>query len=124
MSLSSSGLEPVFLDIQLALEQIGDSQAMHGMLAMLEESLARDIPKIGQLLEEGDLPTANRVLHSIKGFIPIFCVETLCTHVARVELLSKNGDWAEISKAYAELKPDLQLLQAEVASYLNDQGAS
>ena len=124
MSLSSSGLEPAFLDIQLALDQIGDTQAMHGMLAMLEESLARDIPGIARLLEEGDLIAANRVLHSIKGFIPIFCVDALCKHVASVELLSKGGDWAEITKAYAGLRPDLLLLQAEVASYLNDQGAS
>lgn len=124
MSLASSGLEPSFLDIQLAMEQIGDTHALHGMLAMLEESLARDIPKISQLIEEGDLLTANRVLHSIKGFVPIFCVEALCQHVASVELLSKNGEWADVAKAYAALRPELVLLQAEVASYLNEQGAA
>jgi hypothetical protein len=30
------------------------------MLAMLEESLARDIPLIAELLAKGDVPGANR----------------------------------------------------------------
>ncbi|OYU45056.1 MAG: Hpt domain-containing protein, partial [Burkholderiales bacterium PBB4] len=98
----------MFLDIALALEQIGDASAMQGMLSMLEESLARDIPRIAQLLSEGDVRTANRVLHSLKGFIPIYCVDALCKHVARVEELSKTAGAAEVAIAYGALMPDLE----------------
>ena len=124
MSLSASHSGTDTLDINLALEQIGDVVAMHGMLSMLEESLARDVPHISQLLREGDVRAANRVLHGLKGFIPIFCIEALCTHVVRVEELSKTAGAAEVSLAYAELVPHLEQLQAEVMEYLNGSGMS
>ncbi len=124
MSLDTGDTQPLFLDVSLALEQIGDLQAMQGMLSMLEESLARDVPRIEQLLEEGDVKAANRVLHGLKGFIPIFCVESLCKHVARVEELSKTADALSVSQVYADLMPELETLQSEVVGYLNDQGAA
>jgi HPt (histidine-containing phosphotransfer) domain-containing protein len=124
MSLDTGDTQPLFLDVSLALEQIGDLQAMQGMLSMLEESLARDVPRIEQLLEEGDVKAANRVLHGLKGFIPIFCVESLCKHVARVEELSKTADAVSVSQVYADLMPELETLQSEVVGYLNDQGAA
>jgi len=117
-------LGPQFLDVALALEQIGDAQAMQGMLSMLEESLARDVPRIAQLLDDNDVRTANRVLHGLKGFIPIFCVERLCKHVAKVEELSKTADALSVSQVYADLMPELEQLQAEVVAYLNEQGAA
>jgi HPt (histidine-containing phosphotransfer) domain-containing protein len=124
MSLSASHSGIDFLDINLALEQIGDVQAMQGMLSMLEESLARDVPRISQLLHEGDVRTANRVLHGLKGFIPIFCIEALCTHVARVEEFSKTAGAAEVSAAYDALVPHLEQLQSEVVEYLNGPDAA
>jgi HPt (histidine-containing phosphotransfer) domain-containing protein len=113
-----------YLDVNLALEQIGDAQAMQGMLSMLEESLARDVPRIAQLLEDNDARAANRVLHGLKGFIPIFCVDSLCKHVAKVEEISKTADAVSVSQVYADLMPELEQLQAEVVAYLNDQGAA
>lgn len=124
MSFSSADSEPVFLDIGLALEQIGDAPAMQGMLSMLEESLARDIPRIEQLLAEGDVRTANRVLHGLKGFIPIFCVDSLCRDVAQVEELSKTASAPEVVHAFDALAPDLEQLQSEVMAYLNESGAA
>ena len=108
--------QPVHLDTELAMSQIGDAEAM---LAMLEETLARDVPGIAELLRNGDVAAANQVLHPLKGFIPIFCRAALCEHVARVEALSKHGDSQTVAAAYAELQPELSLLLLEVAAYLN-----
>ena len=119
MSLITSHSGTDFLDINLALEQIGDVQAMQGMLSMLEESLARDVPRIAQLLNEGDVRGANRVLHGLKGFIPIFCIDALCSHVNRVEEFSKTAGAADTSAAYDALMPHLEQLQSEVVQYLN-----
>jgi HPt (histidine-containing phosphotransfer) domain-containing protein len=124
MSIFSADSPPVFLDITLALEQIGDAQAMQGMLSMLEESLARDVPLIAELLAQDDVKGANRLLHAMKGFIPIFCVDALCAHVAAVELMSKTGTAREVRVAYELLMPDLDQLQSEVVGYLNEQGAA
>ena len=116
--------DPIYLDAELAVSQIGDVQAMQGMLTMLEESLVRDIPMIARLIEARDIVGANRLLHSLKGFIPIFCGPAMCELVSQVELLSKDANSTTIGPAYAELQPELQQLLAEVSAYLNDNGAS
>lgn len=115
--------DPTYLDAELAVSQIGDLQSMQGMLTMLEESLTRDIPMIAALIDARDIVGANRLLHSIKGFIPIFCGPAMCDLVAQVELLSKDPNSTTIGPAYAELQPELRQLLAEVSAYLNDNGA-
>jgi HPt (histidine-containing phosphotransfer) domain-containing protein len=117
---SSHESELEYLDISIAMEQIGDASTMQGMLTMLEENLARDIPRIGELLVQGEVRQANRVLHSLKGVIPIFCTPPICQHVSQVEELSKTGAAAEVSEAYFGLMPQLEQLQGEVAWYLNE----
>ena len=118
MNTSTTRPAPVHLDTALALSQIGDAEAMHGMLVMLEETLASDVPKVTELLRQGDVAGASHILHPLKGFIPIFCSAALCEQVSQVELLSKSGDCATVSAAYAALRPELERLLAEVAAYV------
>jgi len=106
------------LNTDWALSQIGDLDAMHGMLAMLQEALLRDIPLIEQLLESGELVAANRTLHALKGFVPIFCQDALCAQVVEVEVLSKVGPVHSVALAYAALRPELQNLLEDVGTYL------
>jgi HPt (histidine-containing phosphotransfer) domain-containing protein len=124
MSLIPGQPDYYFLDPALALSQIGDAQTMHGMLTMLEETLGRDIDQIADLLLSADYVGANRLLHPLKGFIPIFCGEALCAHVSQVEALSKVGPADVVSKSYALLRPELDQLLVEVSAYLNEQGAA
>jgi HPt (histidine-containing phosphotransfer) domain-containing protein len=119
MSINSqAGHDPVFLDIARALDQIGDVAALHEMLDMLQDTLDRDVPQISGLLRDNNVTAANRLLHSLKGFIPIFCNDALCDHVAQVEMLSKKGGAAEIEVAFAALAPKLERLQTEIDQYL------
>ncbi|MDT8991583.1 Hpt domain-containing protein [Curvibacter sp. APW13] len=108
----------IYLDVDRALEQIGEAEALHDMLDMLQSSLDRDLPQIQALLDSGDVRSANRLLHAIKGFIPIFCVDALCDHVASVELLSKTASAAEVTAAFALLEPKLRGLQSEIDAHL------
>jgi HPt (histidine-containing phosphotransfer) domain-containing protein len=116
--------DPIYLDIDLAMSQIGDLQALQGMLSMLEESLTRDIPAIAALFASGDVVGANRLLHPIKGFVPIFCGPMLSERVAKVEMLSKEAHSTAAGPAYGELKPELEQLLADVSAYLNHNGTS
>ncbi|MDO8284900.1 MAG: Hpt domain-containing protein [Rhodoferax sp.] len=115
---SPGGQSWVYLDIARALEQIGDEQALRGMLPMLQELLERDLPQIEALLASQDVRGANPLLHSLKGCLPIFCGPALCEHLTQVEYMSKAGGSAEVGAAYAELGPKLQALRQEVTQYL------
>src|SRR5438105_1549427 len=118
VSTSANGHAWVYLDIARALDQVGDEQALRGMMPMLQELLERDLPQIDRLLADGDVRAANPLLHSLKGCLPIFCTQTLCEHLARVEQLSKAGGAAEVRAAYSELSPKLHALLQEVVSCL------
>lgn len=107
-----------FLDVDRALEQIGEVAALHEMLDMLQASLDRDLPQIRMLLSQGDVKSANRLLHALKGFIPIFCTDALCDHVASVEMISKTGAAVEVAQAFALLEPKLQQLQTEIDAHM------
>lgn len=113
-----SSVLPTYLDSEWALSQIGDLETMNSMLLMLQESLARDLPLISACLQCGDVPGANRILHSLKGFIPIFCQNPLSAHVEQVEFLSKSGSIADVSSAFSGLKPELEKLLQEVGAYV------
>jgi hypothetical protein len=107
-----------YLDTGLALSQIGDVDAMNGMLVMLQDTLVHDLPLIDSYLDAGDVAGANRLLHALKGFIPIFCRPDLCAHVVRVEALSKDSQSTSAAQAYRLLKPQLEQLLAEVRAHL------
>ena len=119
-----SSLSLVYLDTEVALGQIGDVETMNGMLVMLEESLARDIPLITLSFQSGNVAAANRLLHGIKGFVPIFCRDDFCARVVEVEAMSKDSKSLTASDAYNELRPDLEQLLADVSEYLNVSGGA
>ncbi len=119
MSQTSPGGQAwVYLDIGRALEQIGDEQALKGMMPMLQDLLERDLPQIETLLASEDVRGANRLMHSLKGCLPIFCGPALCEHLTQVEFMSKTGGSVEVGAAYAELGPKLQALRQEVTQYM------
>jgi len=107
-----------FLDIGHALEQIGDPVSLMEMLPMVQETLERDVPLIAELLGDGNVLTANELLHPLKGFIPIFCTAALCNHVTEVEVFSKTATSSEVIPLYAKLMPELQQLQYEVEQFI------
>ena len=107
-----------WLDIASAMAQIGDSEALLEMLPMVQETLARDVPAIEAFLVSGDVPSANHLLHPLKGFMPIFCTPALRDAVAAVEKLSKSEPANVVLQEYIALKPQLLAFEAEVLAYL------
>jgi HPt (histidine-containing phosphotransfer) domain-containing protein len=111
---------PACLDLGLGLDMVGDAESLEEVLALAEQSLTRDLPAIAQLLAQGDAGGASRLLHSLKGFMPIFCAEALVQHVGRVEHFSKTASAAELQLAYAVLEPALHQLCGELRRHLAD----
>ncbi len=106
------------LSIERALSYVGDMDGVRALLVTLEQSLCNDLPQVQALLDAGDLPGANRLLHQFKGFAPVFCVDPLVAEVVQVEGLSKTTDVQAVRTAYAQLAPQLNTLLTEVQAQL------
>ena len=109
----SSKLGP-HLDLPAALSKIGDPSAVRDMLGMLADLLAQDVPKIQHALLAQDLSVAARLLHSIKGCMPIFCTSPICDQLAAVELHAKKGEADLAQQSFALLGPAIEVLELEI----------
>jgi HPt (histidine-containing phosphotransfer) domain-containing protein len=116
MTLSAS---PIYLSVERAMEFIGDANGVLSLLNTLHQTLGNDLPKIQCLLEKDDLHGANRLLHQLKGFTPVFCVDRLVEEVVSVEHLSKHAESSAVRSAYGRLAPQLEQLRTEVATHLS-----
>ena len=112
--------QPIYLSIARAMEFIGDANGVLSLLKTLQQTLSDDLPQLQVLLDKGDVYTANRVLHQLKGFTPVFCVDSLVERVVMVEGLSKHGETSEVSAAYDLLAPQLEALRLEVIAHLDN----
>jgi HPt (histidine-containing phosphotransfer) domain-containing protein len=112
---------PEFLSIDRAIEFIGDKQGVLTLLKTLHQTLSDDLPRLQTLLDKGDVPGANRILHQLKGFTPVFCVDSLVAHVVQVEDMSKHAEAADLRSAYLLLAPKLEALRQEVLAHMAPQ---
>lgn len=116
--------QPIYLSIDRAMEFIGDANGVLSLLKTLQQTLSDDLPRLQEMLAKDDIYGANRVLHQLKGFTPVFCVDSLVEHVVQVEALSKHAEPHELRTAYKQLAPQLEALQQEVVLHLSNQPAS
>ncbi len=100
------------------MEFIGDADGVLSLLKTLHATLGDDLPRLKTLLDQDDMHGVNRLLHQLKGFTPVFCVDSLVELVVSVEQLSKHGDAQEVRNAYSSLAPQLEQLRGEVAEHL------
>ena len=101
-----------------ALEFLGDSRGVRDLLPALCTALSKDVSEIAHLLAQGNAGDAAARLHSLKGFVPVFCFPALAEELTRVERLSKMGASSELTASFAALAPALQRLGEEGAHYL------
>jgi len=106
-----------FFNLASASEYLGDLQGVRDMLPHLINSLARDVPEVTQLLEKGDALEAAARLHSLKGFLPIFCYSDLMEELVHIEKWCKSGPGPDLLIAYRALAMRLQGLGQEVSHF-------
>jgi HPt (histidine-containing phosphotransfer) domain-containing protein len=107
-----------FLDVARGVGMMGSEAALRKILVTVLASMAADLPKIDSALQTGDVTTANRLLHALKGYMPILAVDALVNKVTAVEKLSKTADADEVKLQYQELSPELNGLLAEINVFL------
>ncbi|OIN91947.1 MAG: hypothetical protein AUJ20_09040 [Comamonadaceae bacterium CG1_02_60_18] len=105
------------LDLSRGLDMMGSEAELRNILVTVVTSLATDLPTIDKALKNGDVATANRLLHAMKGYMPIIGSEALIAQVVAVEHLSKTAA-ADVLRAYQQLVPELQGLLTEIQNFL------
>ena len=106
------------LDLPRAREMLRNEEDVRHMLGMLASTLGSEIRQIASLHDAGNVKGANAILHPLKGFLPVFCVDALTQEVIAVEKLSKTATAEEVKPRFAQLRPRLEQLDAEVKAWL------
>ena len=88
------------------------------LLQSVCQTLGSDIERITQAIETGDIETATKLLHQIKGFAPVFCAPHLSQLIVQAEQLGKQGRLDDLKQIYINLQPALQALNDEVIAFL------
>lgn len=100
------------LNLAGAIEFLGDAQSVSELLPPLVMSLSKDIGEIERHLEQADMAAVTRTLHSLKGFIPVFCHAEFAAQLVDIEKRSRSDDSAPMrAQVQALLHPLRQLVQ-------------
>lgn len=107
-----------YLDLQRARDMLGDEARVRDIVELAHTVMQADMPRMRQSVAAGDIVAAGRVLHSLKGMVPVFCKDELVEHVTSSERLSKTGQVHEFMPAYLQAEQALEALLAEIGGYL------
>lgn len=108
-----------FFEPSVGIEAMGSDESFRLILETMLESLAANLPEIHQALAKGDVPTANSILHAIKGYVPLMCTDRLVEMVTHIEGVSKTAGSEQVIPLYATLEPILQQLLIEIQAYID-----
>jgi HPt (histidine-containing phosphotransfer) domain-containing protein len=106
------------LNVARGVEMMGSEAALKKILKTVLDSMSGNLPEIAQALAKGDVPSANRLLHAIKGYVPIFTSDALIAEVAELEKISKTEPAATVEPLYMQLAPRLHSLLDEVRTFI------
>ncbi len=106
------------LNAARGIGMMGSQLSLCKILKTVVDSMVADLPKIDAALLSEDVPAANRILHAIKGYMPIFACDALVAQVTTLEKISKTEPAAVVLPLYRELAPELQALIVEIRAFL------
>jgi len=107
------------LDVARGVGMMGSETSLRKILKTVLDSMSGNLLEIEAALQAGDVATANRLLHAIKGYLPIFASDALADQVAQVEGVSKTASVDVLTPLWHDLAPHLAGLLDEVRKYLS-----
>jgi HPt (histidine-containing phosphotransfer) domain-containing protein len=104
----------VHLDLSQAAQYAVDSSLLPSLIDTFASSLAKERLAIQDLLP-GDNGEAIRMnLHSLKGFVPIFCKPALAREVIALEALGRQESLQNLRPRLTQLLDMLTVLEQDV----------
>lgn len=109
---------PKQLDVARALDMLGEEEAVRRILATALVVLRDEVPRMRELMQARDVAGVNRILHTIKGMVPVFCGDELVVQVAAAERMSQSATAQAFAPVHAEVDEALARLLRDIAAYL------
>ena len=103
--------EPFDLDAALAYMD-GDKALFHELVIVFLEESTNQINQARAGIANGDAKLVERSAHSIKGSASTFAAKRSAEAARHVEVLGREGKFAEFPPALAVLEGELELLRA------------
>ena len=101
------------LDLSQAAQYAVDAALLPSLMETFAGSLAKERIAIESLLSGDDGAAVRMSLHSLKGFVPIFCETILAQEVIQLEALGRK-------ESLDSLRPRLQRLVSQLLALEND----
>lgn len=106
------------LDVARGVSMMGSDASLRTILKTVQVNMAGNLPEMAAALANGDVASVNRLLHAIKGYVPIFAFDALVVQVTELEKISKTEPVTTVAPLYAELAPRMEALLGEIRSFL------
>lgn len=107
------------LDVERALSLLEKPEDVDHMVELLLSTVPVDLEQIEHHLHAGDRESAHRVLHQLKGFLPMFCTEAFGRELREVTLLCKHSDPSGFEQRFPAVRNQLRQLCSEAQAYLS-----
>ncbi len=107
------------LDLTRAREFAFEAGQLRELVVTFEQSLVQEMAIIQAGLTNGDAMKVEHSLHALKGFMPLFAVESLAQAMADLYESSRQKPVAETGAAFTSLVPSLESLLVEARAWLS-----
>ncbi|NBX53627.1 MAG: Hpt domain-containing protein [Betaproteobacteria bacterium] len=104
----------VHLDLSQASQYAVDASLLPSLLDTFASSLTKEKSAIQDLLPGDDGEAIRMNLHSLKGFVPIFCKPALAQEVIALEALGRKESLQSLRPRLSQLLDMLALLEQDV----------
>lgn len=101
------------LDLSQAAQYAVDAALLPSLIETFAVSLAKERLAIESLLSGDDAAAVRMSLHSLKGFVPIFCATVMAQEVIQLEALGRK-------ESMDSLRPRLKQLVSQLLALEND----
>lgn len=104
------------LDVDEAIERMGDKETYLEISRYFAAHLPDSVMKLHQALEQGDMPNATRMAHSMKSNCATVGAECLRERCYALENLCRQGDLVLARELFASLESHLLAMRERLES--------
>ncbi len=109
------------LDVDHAYSLLEKPEHVQHMLKLLLATVPQDVAEVDRLLAAGERESAHRVLHQLKGFLPMFCTDAFGKELQAITKLCKEADPSAFNDKFPAVRDKLDRLCTQAREYLDTQ---